>query len=95
MGTRWNRLGEAVLRSTHNLCFGAISVEFCLYFLIFAQNMDCRYTLEPPRRSGSDKDPQSMFWSKNKKKKGIPLHTAVLLIRSGVHGGIHYTDMFS
>ena len=23
MGTRKNRLGEAVLRSTHNLCFGA------------------------------------------------------------------------
>ena len=22
MGTRWNRLGEAVLTSTHNLCFG-------------------------------------------------------------------------
>ena len=21
MGTRWNRLGEAVLTSTHNLCF--------------------------------------------------------------------------
>ena len=29
-------------------------------FLIFAQNIDCGYTLEPPR------DPQSMFWSKNK-----------------------------
>ena len=23
MGTRWNRLSEAVLTSTHNLCFGA------------------------------------------------------------------------
>ena len=37
-------------------------------FLIFAQNMDCGYTLEPPRRGGSNEYPQSMFWSKNKKK---------------------------
>ena len=33
-------------------------------FLIFAQNIDCGYTLEPPRRGGSNEYPQSMFWSK-------------------------------
>ena len=37
-------------------------------FLIFAQNIDCGYTLEPPQRGGSNEYPQSMFWSKNKKK---------------------------
>ena len=36
--------------------------------LIFAQNFDCGYTLEPPRWGGSNEYPQSMFWSKNKKK---------------------------
>ena len=36
-------------------------------FLIFSQNIDCGYTLEPPRRGGSNEYPQSMFWSKNKK----------------------------
>ena len=36
-------------------------------FLIFAQNIDCRYTLEPPQRGGSNEYPQSMFCSKNKK----------------------------
>ena len=42
-------------------------------FLIFAQNIDCGYTLEPPRRGGSNEYPQSMFWSKNKKNiKKIP-----------------------
>ena len=52
-------------------------------FLIFAQNIDCRYTLaEPPRRGGSNEYPQSMFWSKNK-KKSIPLHTPVLLYKNG------------
>ena len=37
------------------------------FFLIFAQNIDCGYTLEPPPRGGSNEYPQSMFWSKNKK----------------------------
>ena len=30
-------------------------------FLIFAQNIDCGYTLEPPQRGGSNVYPQSMF----------------------------------
>ena len=41
-------------------------------FLIFAQNIDCRYTLEPPRRGGSNEYPQSMFSSKNKKNRYTP-----------------------
>ena len=41
---------------------------FFFIFLIFAQNIDCGYTLEPPRRGGSNEYPQSMFWSKRKKK---------------------------
>ena len=32
-------------------------------FLIFAQNINCGHTLEPPRQ-GSNEYPQSMFWSK-------------------------------
>ena len=34
-------------------------------------------------RGGSNEYPQSMFWS-NKRKIGIPLHTPVLLYKSGV-----------
>ena len=30
-------------------------------FLISAQNIDCGYSLEPPRRGGSNEYPQSMF----------------------------------
>ena len=30
-------------------------------FLISAQNTDCGYSLEPPRRGGSNEYPQSMF----------------------------------
>ena len=43
-------------------------------FLIFAQNIDCGYKLEPPRRGGSNEYPQSMFWSKNKKKRYTPAY---------------------
>ena len=63
-------------------------------FLIFAQNIDCGHTLEPPRRGGSNEYPQSMFWSKNK-KIGFPLQTPVLLYKIEVKGGIYCTNMFS
>ena len=43
-------------------------------FLIFAQNIDCGYTLELPRRGGSNEYPQSMFWSKNKKNRYTPAY---------------------
>ena len=43
-------------------------------FLIFAQNIDCGYTLEPPQWDGSNEYPQSMFWSKNKKIMYTPVH---------------------
>ena len=39
---------------------------------ISAQNMDCEYSLEPPRRGGSNEYPQSMFLSKNKKNNVYP-----------------------
>ena len=65
-------------------------------FNIFAKNIDCGYTLEVPRRGGSNEYPQSMFRIKNKKNR--LRHTPayyVLLYKIGVQGGIHYTDMFS
>ena len=36
-------------------------------FHISAQNIDCRYSLEPPRWGGSNEYPRSMFLSRNKK----------------------------
>ena len=57
--------------------FSAVKIENFIrknvdIFLIFAQNIDCGYTLEPPRRGGSNEYPQSMFWSKNKKNRYTP-----------------------
>ena len=34
-----------------------------IIFVISAQNIDCGYSLEPPRRGGSNEYPQSMFWA--------------------------------
>ena len=34
--------------------------------------MDCGYSLEPPRRGGSNEYPQSMFLSRNKKNNVYP-----------------------
>ena len=39
-----------------------------IFFYISAQNIDCGYSLEPPRRGGSNEYPQSMFLSRNKKQ---------------------------
>ena len=87
VGTCYNHLGETVLTSTHNLCFGKIEIFIGKNFdvLIFvAQNTDCGYMLEPPRRGGSIEDQHSMFWGKIKKKKGITLQTPFLLYKNVV-----------
>ena len=41
-------------------------------FHISAQNKDCGYFLEPPRRGGSNEYPQSMLLSRNKKNNVYP-----------------------
>ena len=56
-------------------------------FVIFARNRDCGYSLEPPHRGGSNEYPQSMFYSRNKKKKCIPLQTPFFFyIKVGFEG---------
>ena len=62
-------------------------------FNIFAQNIHCVYTLEPPRGC-SNEYLQCMFWIRNKKIRYAPAN-ANFLYKSGVCGGIHVTDMFS
>ena len=52
-------------------------------FHISAQNMDCRYALEPPRRGYSNEYPQSMFWAEIRKIMYTPVNPS-LLYKSGV-----------
>ena len=43
-------------------------------FHISAQNIDCGYSLEPPRQGGSNEYPQSMFWAEIRKIMYTPVN---------------------
>ena len=51
-----------------------------------AQNIDCGYPLEPPRRIGSNEYPQSMFLSRNKKSNIYPCKPQFYYIKVGFKG---------
>ena len=55
------------------------------FFHISAQNIDCGYSLEPPRRGSSNEYPQSMFLSKNKKMYA-PVKPQFYCIKVGFKG---------
>ena len=75
-----NRLGKAVLtRTIMKTCLFKYTensttknenfqIKNSNIFHISAQDIDCGYWLEPPRRGGSNEYPQSMVLSPNKKK---------------------------
>ena len=53
-------------------------------FPIVAQNIDCGYTLEPPRRGGSNEYAQSsMFWLKTEIKIVYPCKPQFYYIKVG------------
>ena len=55
-------------------------------FHISAQNIDCRYSLEPPCRGGSNEYPQSMLLSRNKKNNVYPCKPQFYYIKVGLKG---------
>ena len=55
-------------------------------FHISAQNIGCGYSLEPPRRGGSNEYPQSMFLSRNKKNNVYPCKPQFYFIKVGFKG---------
>ena len=55
-------------------------------FHISAQNIDCGYSLEPPRRGGSNEYPQSMFLGRNKKNNVYPCKPQFYHIKVGFKG---------
>ena len=48
--------------------------------------MDCRYSLEPPRRGGSNEYPQSMFLSRNNINNVYPCKSQFYYIKVGFKG---------
>ena len=55
-------------------------------FHISAQNIGCGYSLEPPRRGGSNEYPQSKFLSRNKKNNVYPCKPQFYYIKVGFKG---------
>ena len=55
-------------------------------FHITAQNIDCGYSLEPPRRGGSNEYPQSMFLSRSNKNNVYPCKPQFYYIKVGFKG---------
>ena len=59
----------------------------------FAQNIDCGYSLEPPRRGSSNEYPQSMFSRRNKNKNNVyPCKPQFYYIKVGFKGVKTSTD---
>ena len=57
-----------------------------IFFHISAQNIDCGYSLEPPRRGGSNEYPQYMFLSRNKKNNVYPCKPQFYYVKVGLKG---------
>ena len=55
-------------------------------FLISAQNIDCGYSLEPPRRGGSNEYPQSMVLGRIKKNNVYTCKPQFYYIKMGFKG---------
>ena len=64
----------------------SFQIKNLIFFHISAQNIDCGYSLEPPRRGGSNEYPQSMFLSKNKKNNVYPCKPQFYYIKVGFKG---------
>ena len=59
-------------------------IKTSVIFHISAQSIDCGYSLEPPRRGGSNEYSQSMFLSRNKKNNEYPCKPQFYYIKVGV-----------
>ena len=64
-----------------------VQIKNSIIFHIPAQNIDCEYSLKPPRRGGSNEYPQSMlFFYQNKKNNVYPCKPQFYYIKLGFKG---------
>ena len=73
----------------------SFQIKVLIFIHISVQNIDCWYSLEPPRRGGSNEYSQSMFLSLNKKNNVYPCKSQFYYIKVGFKVGQHYIDAFS
>ena len=63
-------------------------------FFIFLLKTYCGYSLEPPRRGGSNEYPQSMFLSRNKTIMYTPVNPSFTISKWGLRGSTLYRHVF-
>ena len=63
-------------------------------FHISVQNIDCRHSLEPPRRGGSNEYPQTTFLSRNKRNNVYPCKPQFYSLKVGFKGSKIYRRVF-
>ena len=73
---------------------GNFPMKNCYIVHVSAQNIDCGYPLEPPRRGGSNEYPQSMFLSRNEKNNVYPCKPQFYYIKMGFKGSKLYMRGF-
>ena len=61
-------------------------IKILIFIHISAKNIYCEYSLEPPRRGGSNEYSQSMFLSRNKKNNVYPCKHQFYYIKVGFKG---------
>ena len=61
-------------------------IKILIVFIFLLKNIDCGYSLEPPRRGGSNEYPQSTFLSRNKKNDVYPCKPKFYHIKVGFKG---------
>ena len=69
-------------------------IKILIFFYISAQNIDCGYSLEPPRRGGSNEYHNLCFWAEIRKNNVYPCKL-VLMYKSEVEGGQNNKGVFS
>ena len=92
MGPYWidyitkTRLFKYIEKFHHqtNENFQTINSDIFLFFLL--ENIDCGYSLEPPRRGGSNEYLQSLFLNRNKKNNVYPCKPQFYYIKVGFKG---------
>ena len=61
-------------------------IKILIFFIFLLKNIDWRYSLEPPRRGGSNGYPQFMFLSRNKTNNVYPYKPHFYYIKVGFKG---------
>ena len=91
--SRWNFLYNSLRKHVYSNILKILQlkkenfqIKILIFFIFLFKNIDCGYSLEPPRRGGSNEYPQSMFLSRNKKNNVYPRKPQFYYIKMGFKG---------